>query len=422
MLPAGDLQPANSPAVTTAPSGEGSRRVFRIRALNRLQHTDRDVAAKMTVVSAVFNLDVTLRGPGWHNVTTAIPDGTHALVITPDSAATEPTAWPYFAQPPATGSRASRIWTEERATITVAAGRITQVTGSANVTLSGDSLTVGLGPLWAHTPHRRARTADPTMILVHHTGGTTPLPSDFLEDSRPASPHYVITPDGTIVKIADERTDTSLHAGASRWRGHSSLNDVSVGIEVVHATGPYPAVQIQALTTLLGQLRTTFTGVSVRDVVAHSDCGTTDSGLLGRKLTDPGRTMDWPALEAAGHAVAPATDAATFTTPVTDIYHQFFATNAARRMMPRASTTPPLATAVADAHRELKIDLSTIGYHIPAGDLTSAEYTDSTARAVATFMDRYFSGVRVRPHAAYSWNVDFATAQMIKRVLRAVTP
>ncbi|PFG33241.1 hypothetical protein [Sanguibacter antarcticus] len=43
-------------------------------------------------------------------------------------------------------------------------------------------------------------------------------------------------------------------------------------------------------------------------------------------------------------------------------------------------------------------------------------------RAVGTSLARYFSGVRVRPDAAYSWNVDFITAQMIKRVLRAVTP
>ncbi|MEU0485712.1 N-acetylmuramoyl-L-alanine amidase [Streptosporangium sp. NPDC006013] len=413
-------QPTNSPTATIAPSGAGNTRVFRIRALNRLLPSDPDIAAKMTVSSAAFSRDQVLRGPKWHPVKTTIPDGTYTLIIVPDSAAAVPADWPSFARPPATGSQASRVWIEERATITVARGRVTQVTGNPNITLSGDSVTVGLRPLWAHTPYRQPRAAPPTSIVVHHTGPGGPLPSGFILGPEKRSAHYVITPDGTIVKLADERTEIAFHAGDSAWRGTASLNDVSVGIEVVHVSGPYPAVQIQSLTTLLEQLRGAFAGIKVRDVIAHSDCGT-DSGVLGRKLSDPGRTMDWPAIETAGHAVAPASDAATFTSPVADIYHKFFASNAGRRMTPRASTVTPLPAAVAAAHRELKEDLHTIGYAIPAHDRTSAEYTNSTARAVACFMDRYFSGGRVRPDAEYSWNVDFLTAQMIKKVLKTVT-
>lgn len=422
-------QPANSPAALgVPPSGAGTTRVLRVRTLNRLLETDNAIAARFRVLSPTFNLEQPLRGTGWHDIATAIPDGSYELVVSPDQVALEPADWTAFARPTGTSAQPDRIWTEEQATITIGQGRVTAITGNPHITLSGESVTVRLRPLWAHTPHARARTTDPTVVVVHHTGGTSPLPEHFVHavpGTQPSAAHYVISQDGAIVKLADERTESAYHAGRSRWRGHTSVNDVSVGIELVHTSGNYPAVQVQALNSLLGQLRAAFAGIELRNVIGHSDCGITDtSSVLGRKLTDPGRALDWPGIEVAGHSLAPASEALTFpgATDAEDIYHGYFKTNRSRRMTKRASTTVPLPAAVADAHKELKADLTTIGYYIPAIDVNSDEYTDSTARAVACFMDRFFAGSRTRPDADYAWNTDFDTAKMVKRVLRAVTP
>ena len=50
------------------------------------------------------------------------------------------------------------------------------------------------------------------------------------------SVHYIIDTDGTTYQCNTD-DDILRHAGSSKWEGKSSLNDCSIGIEII---GPLP--------------------------------------------------------------------------------------------------------------------------------------------------------------------------------------
>ena len=54
------------------------------------------------------------------------------------------------------------------------------------------------------------------------------------------------------------------HAGVASWNGNTHVNDRTIGIEIVNATGAYPAAQYTALTGLLTALSQAFTTASSR--------------------------------------------------------------------------------------------------------------------------------------------------------------
>ena len=94
------------------------------------------------------------------------------------------------------------------------------------------------------------------MLILHYTG----MPSaqaalDRLCDpAARVSSHYVVDEDGAVWRLVDERR-RAWHAGVSCWRGQATLNDRSVGIEIVnpgHEWGyrPFPALQMAALCEL----------------------------------------------------------------------------------------------------------------------------------------------------------------------------
>ena len=144
------------------------------------------------------------------------------------------------------------------------------------------------------------------LLVLHYTGMPTAAAAiERLRDpAARVSAHYLIDEDGTVVAMVREEA-RAWHAGASAWQGRPTLNDVSIGIELVnpgHEWGyrPFPAEQMAGLVILAGELCRRWR-IPPDRVVGHSDIAPT-------RKDDPGELFDWPALAQAGlcHAVPTA--------------------------------------------------------------------------------------------------------------------
>ena len=137
------------------------------------------------------------------------------------------------------------------------------------------------------------------MIIVHHTGGPLigPAINTFMSSSEQTSAHYVIDTDGQVLKMVRDSRHAN-HAGTARWAGVSNVNNVSIGIEIVNQSGPYPGPQMNALLDLIAALRTAHPTIVDWNIIGHSDVATSAAGVLGRKSSDPGLRFEWAKLEA----------------------------------------------------------------------------------------------------------------------------
>lgn len=153
----------------------------------------------------------------------------------------------------------------------------------------------------APSPNFDARTAPPSLLVLHYTGMKTGREAlDRLRDpAAKVSSHYLVEEDGRIFRlVAEERR--AWHAGASYWRGRRNVNGDSIGIEIVnpgHEWGyrPFSEAQVAAVIALLTDIRTRWT-IEDRDIVGHSDVAP------GRK-DDPGELFPWKRLAEAGHGL-----------------------------------------------------------------------------------------------------------------------
>lgn len=100
------------------------------------------------------------------------------------------------------------------------------------------------------------------------------------------SAHVLIRRDGELVQFVPF-TARAWHAGASRFRGRSTCNNYSIGIELEGTDDtPYEDSQYSALSVLLAALFRAYPRLTSRRIAAHSDIAP------GRK-TDPGPAFDW---------------------------------------------------------------------------------------------------------------------------------
>ena len=141
------------------------------------------------------------------------------------------------------------------------------------------------------------------MIVLHYTGMRSAAAAlDRLRDpAARVSAHYVVEEDGAVWRLVPEGR-RAWHAGVSFWRGHTALNDRSVGIEMVnpgHEFGyrDFPVLQLAAVCDLCLELLARHP-VPARNVVAHSD-------IAPERKEDPGERFDWAALAANGVGVWP---------------------------------------------------------------------------------------------------------------------
>lgn len=154
----------------------------------------------------------------------------------------------------------------------------------------------------------RERTRPVTHLIVHHTAADLGTSLRILSGGDPGhrvSCHYLVTdgPSPQVIPLVPEDR-VAFHAGKSHWRGVDDLNEVSVGIEIVHPDGdrsPYAEAQVALVGKLLRQLADRH-GIDPRDIVAHSDVSP------GRKH-DPGRFFPWERLHRE-HGVGVWPDAA----------------------------------------------------------------------------------------------------------------
>jgi len=190
------------------------------------------------------------------------------------------------------------------------------------------------------------------MLVLHYTGmqNAAAALGRLCDRETRVSSHYVIEEDGAIWRLVPEER-RAWHAGASYWMGETTLNTVSIGIEIVnpgHEWGyrPFPEAQMQAVEALCRDILARRRIPSYR-VVGHSDIAPT-------RKSDPGELFDWPRLARAGIGLWPS--------PVAE----------GRRRRGRGTGVVERAGALAD--------LARIGYCVDPG---------AEAASIAAFQRRY---------------------------------
>ena len=100
------------------------------------------------------------------------------------------------------------------------------------------------------------------------------------------SAHLLIRRDGELVQFVP-LGKSAWHAGESCFRGQTTCNDYSIGIELEGEDDlAYDDRQYATLISVLGTLLRAYTSLSTSRIAAHSDISP------GRK-TDPGPAFDW---------------------------------------------------------------------------------------------------------------------------------
>ena len=91
------------------------------------------------------------------------------------------------------------------------------------------------------------------MLILHYTGMKSAREAieRLMDPAAQVSSHYVVDEDGAIFRLVPE-DKRAWHAGVSYWRGHTGLNDRSIGIEIVnpgHEWGyrDFPVLQMAAV-------------------------------------------------------------------------------------------------------------------------------------------------------------------------------
>jgi len=141
------------------------------------------------------------------------------------------------------------------------------------------------------------------MLVLHYTGmqsGTAAL--DRLCDAEArVSSHYLVEEDGAVWRLVSEER-RAWHAGVSYWMGETTLNTLSIGIEIVnpgHEWGyrAFPEAQMQGVEALCRDVITR-RRIPAHRIVGHSDIAPT-------RKSDPGELFDWPRLARAGIGLWP---------------------------------------------------------------------------------------------------------------------
>lgn len=132
-------------------------------------------------------------------------------------------------------------------------------------------------PLWAaltfdnsfySTRNRERPIRKATSLIILHTT-EAPSRSALRKLSDLGECHYCISESGRVYRIIDHRRE-AYHAGRSMWNGRPNVDSFSVGIEVCgYHNKPLAAVQIQALSELIGELKYIYK-IPDHAVLAHS--------------------------------------------------------------------------------------------------------------------------------------------------------
>ena len=141
------------------------------------------------------------------------------------------------------------------------------------------------------------------MLVLHYTGMKTAdeALSRLCSPEAKVSAHYTVDTEGCVyVHVAEECR--AWHAGVSYWASKPSVNDRSIGIELVnpgHEFGyvPFTVDQIAALIELTQGILSRHP-IPARFVLGHSD-------VAPARKTDPGEMFPWQRLAEAGIGLWP---------------------------------------------------------------------------------------------------------------------
>ncbi len=112
----------------------------------------------------------------------------------------------------------------------------------------------------------------PQVIVLHTTGGPSAESalSWFDQTKSGVSSHVVIDKDGTVYRVVpDDRV--AWHAGVSKFDGHTDVNKISLGVEMVGLNvQTYPPAQLQACAQWCAE-KCKFYGIALDHIVGHKD-------------------------------------------------------------------------------------------------------------------------------------------------------
>ena len=172
--------------------------------------------------------------------------------------------------------------------------------------MTGESV-AGRGVVDMPSPNWDGRPAEagPVDTLVLHYTGMVSAEAALERMTDPetkVSAHWCIGEDGILWRLVPESL-RAWHAGVSEWRGRRSVNDFSIGIELVnpgheHGYRPFPRLQMEALLDLARAIVGRHP-IDPRNVVAHSD-------IAPGRREDPGELFDWARLAEAGIGLWPS--------------------------------------------------------------------------------------------------------------------
>jgi N-acetylmuramoyl-L-alanine amidase len=141
------------------------------------------------------------------------------------------------------------------------------------------------------------------VLVMHYTGMKTATDAlqRMCDPAFKVSAHYIIYEDGRIVRLVPE-DKRAWHAGISCWHGRASLNDTSIGIEIVnpgHEWGyrSFPSEQMESVLALSKEIMERHQ-IIPNNVVGHSDIAPT-------RKEDPGELFNWPWLAENGVGLWP---------------------------------------------------------------------------------------------------------------------
>jgi N-acetylmuramoyl-L-alanine amidase len=155
------------------------------------------------------------------------------------------------------------------------------------------------------SPNHDARPDDIPidMLVLHYTGMRTVREAltRLCDPLAEVSSHYVVDEDGAILQLVPEER-RAWHAGISYWRGRTTLNDRSIGIEIVNAGHEFgyrdfPVLQLAAVCDLALAILARHP-IPAQNVVGHAD-------IAPDRKQDPGERFDWEQLALNGVGLWP---------------------------------------------------------------------------------------------------------------------
>lgn len=142
------------------------------------------------------------------------------------------------------------------------------------------------------SPNHDARGGAVSILVLHYTGmaDADAAIARLRDPEARVSCHYFVGEDGAVLRMVPEDR-RAWHAGRSYWRGHTRLNDISIGIELAnagHEAGccpAFPDAQIQALIPLVAEIKDRH-HLTRGNIVGHSD-------IAPARKRDPGEHFPW---------------------------------------------------------------------------------------------------------------------------------